>query len=205
MTAFPTAPITETTVLRTRDGRSLVPEAGRWSMPAGPVDRRVLARVRGPVLDVGCGPGRHLATLHRAGIPTLGIEVSPAAVARARSSGARVHEGCVFDPVPLEGSWRTALLLDGNLGIGGDPTALLARCRSLLDGAGEVIAEVAAPGTAVVCADVRLEVGGAPGPWFAFSTVPEADARRHAVAAGFCVREAWHDGGRHFVHLGPAR
>lgn len=203
MTAFPVdAPATSGVVtLRTRDGREIAPDAYAWSRPASDADRRVLARARGPVLDVGCGPGRHLAVLHGAGVATLGLDVSPAAVALARESGARVHHGCVFDPVPLEGSWRTVLLLDGNIGIGGEPTALLARCRDLLGPAGQVIAEVAAPGTPAAQEDVRLELDGTPGPWFAFATVPAGDAGRHASDAGLGVVESWNDAGRHFVRL----
>jgi SAM-dependent methyltransferase len=205
MTALPsgTTVSSGTIALRTRDGRDMAPEADRWSIPASDVDRRVLARVHGPVLDVGCGPGRHLAALHAAGVTALGIDLSPAAVAHARRSGARVHEGCVFDAVPLEGSWRTVLLFDGNIGIGGEPTALLARCRDLLDPTGQVIAEVAAPGTPATRQDVRLVVDGTPGPWFPFATVPAFDACRRAAAAGLAVVEAWHDGDRHFVRLRP--
>ena len=36
----------------------------------------------------------------------------------------------VFDPLPGEGRWETALLADGNIGIGGDPVALLRRLRA---------------------------------------------------------------------------
>ena len=53
----------------------------------------------------------------------------------------------VFDTLPGEGRWETALLADGNVGIGGDPVALLRRLREVLDPRGRVVAEVAAPGT----------------------------------------------------------
>ena len=33
----------------------------------------------------------------------------------------------MFEPLPGEGRWGTVLLLDGNVGIGGDPVALLER------------------------------------------------------------------------------
>ena len=36
----------------------------------------------------------------------------------------------VFDAVPDAGLWRCALLLDGSIGIGGDPEALLQRVES---------------------------------------------------------------------------
>ena len=52
----------------------------------------------------------------------------------------------VFGPLPGEGRWDTALLADGNIGIGGDPVALLARVRELLAPEGRVVVDLAAPG-----------------------------------------------------------
>ena len=60
----------------------------RWLGPAGAVDERVLERARGPVLDVGCGPGRHVHALARRGVLALGVDVSPVAVRLARARGA---------------------------------------------------------------------------------------------------------------------
>ncbi len=50
----------------------------------------------------------------------------------ARRHGVNVLERSIFDHVPGAGRWRTALLLDGNIGIGGDPVALLERLGDLL-------------------------------------------------------------------------
>ena len=41
-----------------------------------------------------------------------------------RRGGAALRRD-VFAPLPGEGRWYTALLADGNVGIGGDPVALL--------------------------------------------------------------------------------
>ena len=38
--------------------------------------------------------------------------------------------------------WQTALLVDGNVGIGGDIPALLARCTELLSPSGEIVVEL---------------------------------------------------------------
>jgi SAM-dependent methyltransferase len=50
-------------------------------------------RVPGRVLDVGCGDGDFLASLRDAGWEVAGVEISPAACARARAKGIEVHQG----------------------------------------------------------------------------------------------------------------
>jgi SAM-dependent methyltransferase len=67
------------------------------------------------VLDVGCGPGRHIAALVGAGQIALGISVSAAAVMAARRRGAPARRVSILAPVPGAGWWMTALLLDGNI------------------------------------------------------------------------------------------
>ena len=98
-----------------------------------------------PVLDVGCGPGRIVAALAAEGRIALGVDPSPAAIAEAARRAPRAAPS-VFDPLPGERRWGTVLLLDGNVGIGGDPVALLARAAWLLRPGGVVVAEVDPPG-----------------------------------------------------------
>jgi SAM-dependent methyltransferase len=140
-----------------------------WLGAAGAVDERVLARARGPVLDVGCGPGRHVHALARRGVLAVGVDVSPVAVALARRRGATVLEASIFDRLPGAGRWRSALLLDGNIGIGGRPDALLRRLVALLAPGGLVLAELEAPGTSIQPGRVRLEDGEATSDWFAWA------------------------------------
>lgn len=101
----------------------------RTGRRGGPDGARAL---RGTVLDVGCGPGRLVAELAARGRPALGIDVSEAAVAHTARLGGQALRRSVFEPLPGEGRWDTALLLDGNVGIGGDPAALLHRMAQLL-------------------------------------------------------------------------
>ena len=51
----------------------------------------------------------------------LGVDISRTAVARVRQAGASALHRSVFDPLPGQGRWGTALLADGNIGIGGLP------------------------------------------------------------------------------------
>jgi SAM-dependent methyltransferase len=172
--------------------------------PVDAVDERALAYACAPVLDVGCGPGRHTAELAARGVITMGIDVTAPALVHARARGASVLERCVFDPLPGTGRWASALLLDGNIAIGGDAVRLLNRLRVLLRRGGVIVAEfnaeaddAAARGRDAV--DARLLCDAGPGPWFAWRPVPARDARRLAAAARLGLDVEWVADGRAFA------
>jgi SAM-dependent methyltransferase len=143
MTAIIDAPV----VLRAHTGETLELDLGRWHDPATDEEVDLLDTVDGPVVDLGCGPGRLVVQLASRRVPALGVDSSPSAIALARMRGATVLQRDIFGPLPGEGRWGSALLFDGNVGIGGDPVRLLRRCRQLIGGHGEVMAEVQPPGT----------------------------------------------------------
>jgi SAM-dependent methyltransferase len=177
----------------------------RWTADPAPEEDDVLARAVAPVLDVGCGPGRHVLALARAGHLVLGIDVAPYAVVLARSQGAPVLERSVFGPVPGAGRWATVLLLDGNVGIGGDPPTLLRRIGVLLHPGGRLLTELEPPGARGGRELVRLEVDGRAGPWFPWARVGVDDAHAVAGSAGMVVSEVWSGGGRWFARLDRRR
>jgi SAM-dependent methyltransferase len=191
------------------DGASLVcrDEAGcvrrlplaRWLGRAGAVDERVLDRAVGPVLDVGCGPGRHVSSLARRGVLALGVDVSPVAVRLARARGAKAIERSIFDRLPGAGTWGSALVLDGNIGIGGRPDALLRRVADLLAPGGRILLELDPPGAGADTQRLRLESDGEASEWFAWARVSIDALAGPATAAGLVVTERWCDGGRWFA------
>ena len=180
-----------TAVLRAPDGTALPARAHRWFEPLTLEDDAVLGRVVGPVLDVGCGPGRHVLALAERGVAALGIDITPAAVDLARRHGAPVLARSVFDRVPGAGRWSSALLLDGNLGIGGHPAVLLERVASLLRPGGIVLVELEPPGTAPTAGLVRFDIGGVEGPWFPWTAVGADDLSTPAAATGLVVEDVW--------------
>ena len=87
---------------------SAAADALDWRSPTRSTSGRCSA-LRGPVLDVGCGPGRHLHALARRGVFGLGVDLSPvggragARRRRAARSSARSSTSC---PGPVTGAAR---------------------------------------------------------------------------------------------------
>ena len=102
----------------------------RWAGGITAGDRFLLAHCEGPTIDLGCGPGRLTAELARRGVRTLGVDLSGEAVEAAAARSAPVLRADLFGPLPGEGHWRTALLADGNVGIGGAPAACSVGCAA---------------------------------------------------------------------------
>ena len=204
--AFPQlydGPLTAGWYVCAEDGRRsvLTPALERWCGRVDAVDLALLARAEGPVLAVGCGPGRLVAELARQGQSALGVDVAAAAVRLTTSAGGAALRRSVFDPLPGEGRWGSVLLIDGNVGIGGDPVVLLRRCRALAHPGGRVLVELEAPGTGCTTVRTRLERGGEVTPWFDWAHVGVDAVDGPAAAAGLRVQDTWCAGRRWFASL----
>ncbi|MGX9229726.1 MULTISPECIES: class I SAM-dependent methyltransferase [Streptomyces] len=188
-------------LLRGPGGWSLPLDIERWCGAADAADLTVLDRCRGAVLDIGCGPGRLVSALRATGHPALGIDVNPAAVGRTVLRGGRALCRSVFDPLPAPGGWDTALLMDGNIGIGGDPARLLRRVARLVRPGGLLLAEVAGDDV-----DERRRVWmedghGALGTPFAWARLGAPALRRSARRTGWTPVDNWSKDAREFVAL----
>lgn len=189
--------------LRDGEGWSFPLDIDRWSGRADTADRAVLERCAGRVLDVGCGAGRLVEALARRGHAVLGIDVSPAAVISTVCRGGHARSGSVFGPVVDEGTWDTALLIDGNIGIGGDPRRLLRRVHDLVRPGGLLIVETSAR-EVDERRRARIHLGRDPvGPVFPWATVGSGALVQHGRLSGWAPIEQWASlsGERHFAVL----
>lgn len=206
MTASVFAPalLGHSTVLLRSDGGVSPLHVERWRGAAGAEDGWLLDRCHGPTIDLGCGPGRLLEALAARGVDALGVDSAVEAIAQCHGRGVAAVLADVFDPLPREGAWAHVLLADGNLGIGGDPVALLRRAARLLRPGGSVLVELdgAEPGLWRGYARVHSrEAVGRPFPWAAAG--PEA-LPRLAEAAGLRAHTV-HRGRRRFAELRGGR
>lgn len=183
------------------DGTVVSLDVDNWTAPANRLEHRRLAHISGPVLDIGCGPGRLVVALAERGVPAMGVDASPVAVSLAIERKAAALVRSVFDPVPGTGRWPSALLFDGNIGIGGDPLRLLQRVAQLLGGAGRLLVETRAPGHPLHRFPARVERDDAVSDWFPWAQVGADALVALAATAGFGHLSTTEDQGRWFVDL----
>ena len=184
--------------IRTADGTALPLPLERWLGPVTPAEERLLDRVIPPALDVGCGPGRLVLALAQRGMVALGVDAAPTAVGIAWDRGALVLERSIFERVPGSGRWGTALLIDGNVGIGGDPEALLVRLRGLLRPGGRILVELDPPGASTGRTWLRIEAGSQASHPFPWARVGIDDLPGLARRTGFRAIDVWSDEQRWF-------
>jgi SAM-dependent methyltransferase len=190
--------------LRGDDGHRVVLPVRRW-LGHHDADRRfdeaVVAMCEGPTIDLGCGPGRLVAQLIAHGLPALGVDQSATAVALANGRGAPALHGNLFDALPGIGAWHTALLIDGNIGLGGDPVRVLTRAAELLSPMGHCIAEFEPALSGVYLRRVRLECDTGPGPWFSWASVGLDSAADLAAQTGLHLVDVRHIADRALARL----
>ena len=115
------------------------------------VERETLKEVRGRVLDVGCGPGRHALYLQRKGFDVVGIDPSPTQCALARIRGVRrVYQASVQRLPKGLGTFDTVLLMGNNLGLAGDVPPMrrfLRELREITRRGSRIVGHSRVPGT----------------------------------------------------------
>ncbi|GAC66569.1 class I SAM-dependent methyltransferase [Gordonia soli] len=193
---FDGAFVGESSSLRREDGTVVDLPVTRWLGASGEIgdrcfDDAVASRCSGPTIDLGCGPGRFLAALALRDIMVLGVDHSRTAIHMARQCGAPALCRSIFDRLPGEGRWHRVLLVDGNVGIDGDPERILGRAASLVAVGGTVLVELTPDIEHVAVDTVRVEAAGEAGPWFRWARVGLLGAERAGARAGLTISTVW--------------
>ncbi|PIQ77988.1 hypothetical protein COV82_02155 [Candidatus Peregrinibacteria bacterium CG11_big_fil_rev_8_21_14_0_20_46_8] len=103
-----------------------------------PTEKTIAHHVKGKILDVGCGAGRHILHYQNRGYDITGIDNSPLAIKVCKERGckkAKVMDA--FHPKFPQYSFDTILLFGHNIGIGGS----LAGAKRLLSSLRKLIKE----------------------------------------------------------------
>jgi SAM-dependent methyltransferase len=96
--------------------RGYFSDSESWS----PIEQQAMQFVRGRVLDVGCGAGRHSLYLQKKGFNVLGIDISPLAIKVCKLRGLKKSrvmpiEAANFKP----DSFDTIIMMGNNFGLFG--------------------------------------------------------------------------------------
>ncbi len=190
--------------IRHDDGEVRLLPVHRWLGGRGAdeaFDEAVTQMCSGATIELGCGPARLVARLIRRGIPALGIDRSATAIRLAGRCGAPALLSDVFKPLPGIGCWQTVLLVDGNVGLGGDPLRILGRAAELLSSGGQCVVEFDAEAIGIRTGWVRLESAHRVGPWFRWSSVGVDGAELLAAQVGLTLTSVQMIAGRVITSL----
>jgi cyclopropane fatty-acyl-phospholipid synthase-like methyltransferase len=132
-----------------RDDGSIAPGGGpaayfaeyrKWH----PLERKAMRYVRGRVLDVGCGAGRHSLYLQEKGHDVAGIDNSPLAIEVCKRRGLKDARLISLSEVgPALGVFDTVMMLGNNFGLfgtAGRAKRLLRRFHKMTSEKGRIVA-----------------------------------------------------------------
>jgi len=86
------------------------------------IEKDAMGFVRGRVLDIGCGAGRHALYLQEQGHPVTGIDISPLAVKTCQERGLKDARVLPITQVSKTlGMFDTILMMGNNFGLVGNP------------------------------------------------------------------------------------
>ncbi len=181
-----------------------------------PIEKSALKFVRGRVLDVGCGAGRHSLYLQRRGLKVTAMDVSPRIVELARKRG--VQDARVLDVarrLPFQhGEFDTVIMFGNNLGIVGTVPkfrTMLREFARITSPRGRILATTRMPSTtqplhrcylrqnltrgrAIGQIRLRAWYKGKAGAWFDLLLLAPTDLMQLAAKAGWHITEIFTEG-----------
>lgn len=198
-------------VLERDDGYAGPALGAEWFF-AGPdawpeAERAVFEHVRGRVLDVGAGAGRHSLEAQERGLEVVAIDVSPGAIEVCRRRGVRDVRLLPLDAVDADlGVFDTVLMMCGNFGLAGsagEVEAILRRLYALTSENGRIVLDSVDPYVDADDADIayqdrnrardrlpgqvtiRIRYGARATPWHDLLLVSATELEALAAGAGW--------------------
>jgi SAM-dependent methyltransferase len=91
-------------------------ECEEWA----PIERKAIEQVKGKVLDIGCGAGRHSLYLQNKGFDVLGIDSSPLAIKVCKLRGLKKATVMTIEELDFKpNSFDTVIMMGSNFGLFG--------------------------------------------------------------------------------------
>lgn len=114
-----------------------------------PIEQKAMKLVKGRVLDIGCGAGRHSLYLQKKGLDVLGIDISPLAIQVCKDRGLKKAKVMSIEEMKFSpNSFDTIIMMGNNFGLFGSfKTAkkLLERFYKITSNDALIIAETRDP------------------------------------------------------------
>jgi SAM-dependent methyltransferase len=170
-------------------------------------ERAVFEQVRGRVLDVGAGAGRHSLEAQERGLDVVAVDVSPGAIDVCRRRGVRDVRLLPLAAVGADlGVFDTVLMMCGNFGLpgsAGEAAAILRRLHALTSENGRIVLDSVDPDVDADDADIayqhrnrargrmpgqvtiRIRYGERATPWHDLLLVSAAELEGLAAGAGW--------------------
>lgn len=140
-----------------------------------PAARRALEALRGRVLDLGAGAGRHARFLAQRGCDVTAVDVSAGAVEACRRRGLRAIRGAIGEPgLLVDEHFDAVLLLGHNLGL----MQSVDKAPSML----RWLADRCAPGAALIGDSLDTTMAAAAAGWTSYHELNRERGRRPGEA-----------------------
>ncbi len=186
-----------------------------------PVEKRAMELVKGRVLDIGCGAGRHSLYLQKRGFDVLGIDNSPLAIKVCKLRGLKRAKVIPIEDVDFEpNSFDTVIMMGNNFGLFGDfekARRLLRRFRRMTSEDALIIADTRDPydtenpahleyhrlnkekGRMGGQIRIRIRFRKYVGRWFDYLMVSKEEMKEILKGTGWKVKEFIDSGGSEYV------
>ena len=183
-----------------------------------PREKKAMRLVKGRVLDIGCGAGRHGLYLQQKGFDVTGIDNSPGAIKVCKLRGHRKAKLMSVTDIHRfkKNSFGTIIMMGNNFGLFGSykqARHLLKQMHRITSASGQIIAETVNPysttdplhtgyhrlnrrrGRMGGQLRIRLRHGKVVGPWFDYLLVSQAELKKILHGTGWQLAKILQDKG----------